>query len=64
MLACFISGLPNALGGYDETPEIMAAHLKVNAQVLHLHGYFILQDIRSSPSSVVISQSACTGGLE
>ena len=23
------SGLPNALGGYDETPEIMARHLKV-----------------------------------
>lgn len=22
-------GLPNALGGYDETPEVMAAHLKV-----------------------------------
>ena len=22
-------GLPNALGGYDETPEIMSEHLKV-----------------------------------
>ena len=22
-------GLPNALGGYDETPEIMSSHLKV-----------------------------------
>lgn len=27
------SGLPNALGGYDETPEIMAAQLKVNNQL-------------------------------
>ena len=25
----FITGLPNALGGYDETPELMASHLKV-----------------------------------
>ncbi len=23
-------GLPNALGGYDETPEVMAKHLKVS----------------------------------
>jgi len=23
------TGLPNAMGGYDETPEIMAAKLKV-----------------------------------
>jgi methionine synthase I (cobalamin-dependent) len=27
-----IAGLPNALGGYDETPEIMAAHLKSFAE--------------------------------
>ena len=27
------SGLPNALGGYDETPEIMAKHLKVSCLV-------------------------------
>ena len=26
-----VLGLPNALGGYDETPEIMAGHLKVHA---------------------------------
>ena len=23
-------GLPNALGGYDETPEIMSSHLQVH----------------------------------
>ena len=27
-------GLPNALGGYDETPEIMAKHLKVSCLVM------------------------------
>ena len=25
----YFPGLPNALGEYDETPEIMASHLKV-----------------------------------
>ena len=32
-LLFFITGLPNALGGYDETPELMASHLKVCAPV-------------------------------
>jgi 5-methyltetrahydrofolate--homocysteine methyltransferase len=32
--SCFVltypnAGLPNALGGYDETPQTMAAHIKV-----------------------------------
>jgi hypothetical protein len=33
-----IAGLPNALGGYDETPEIMAAHLKVR---VGMHGKYV-----------------------
>lgn len=24
-------GLPNAMGGYDETPETMASHIKVKS---------------------------------
>ena len=27
---CLYTGLPNALGGYDETPEVMSKHLKVS----------------------------------
>ena len=27
-------GLPNAMGDYDETPEITASHLKVSWQVV------------------------------
>ncbi len=29
MCVCVCAGLPNALGGYDETPEIMSGLLKV-----------------------------------
>lgn len=30
LMFTIISGLPNALGGYDETPSIMASLLKVS----------------------------------
>ncbi len=34
-----VSGLPNALGGYDESPAIMASHLKAshNRGVLNMY---------------------------
>lgn len=32
-MAMFL-GLPNAMGGYDETPETMASHIKVRSTSL------------------------------
>ena len=32
-IACFFAGLPNTFGEYDETPELMASHLKVESKI-------------------------------
>ena len=29
LISCILSGLPNAMGGYDETPAIMARLIRV-----------------------------------
>lgn len=36
-----VLGLPNALGGYDETPEIMAGHLKVHACIYAVAPFYL-----------------------
>ena len=41
------AGLPNAFGGYDETPETMAAHLRVGYYFrvrLELIKHFLLKE--------------------
>ena len=40
--AFHILGLPNALGGYDETPAIMASLLKVSLNIMYIRDAYVL----------------------
>ena len=46
------AGLPNTFGGYDETPETTASHLKEFAEVLRYFSIYFRGGARSSTGRV------------